>query len=507
MPGDGVQLACWAAHHGSTAARRSAPPTCSTWLPVHCPGAGPAGPRPRGPGAGRHARRARGRRRPGARSTSCGAFADRDRRPHGRGGAACCSAPARPGPTGRSPTWPPSATRIAAMADRLPRPDLQWWPLALEASIELAAGRRSRRRRRSSRRRASGGSWAWRSPGARRWPSSSCCCSRERGLGAAAASLRSGWRRPSRQRQLAGGGATGWRAPRPASSTAVGDVASRLAVIRSSWSTAGMTWGRWSRCAPPRSPSRPGTTDARRSCCGAPLEPHRGTGWRCPRRATSAPPTAASACSPRRSATGERALALLAVGVRPGASPGRRRAGSGGRWPTSGRSASAGTVGPRSGAGPVRTCVRRTSVRYCARWGSTTRRGRGASWRRRSPGAGRDGRAPGSPSWNAGGDGPAWSRRRQPFDRPTASSGATGGSRALRRAALPLQLLVPRRRVAPRGAGHRGGPPRARGARPHRPRRLLRRRPLRRGGPGGRDADGVRHRDHAHARARRRPSG
>ena len=39
---------------------------------------------------------------------------------------------------------------------------------------------------------------------------------------------------------------------------------------------------------------------------------------------------------------------------------------------------------------------------------------------------GRDGRAPGSPSWNAGGDGPAWSRRRQPFDAPTASSGGAG---------------------------------------------------------------------------------
>jgi DNA-binding SARP family transcriptional activator len=31
--------------------------------------------------------------------------------------------------------------RIAAMAVRMPRPDLRWWPLALEAAIELAAGR------------------------------------------------------------------------------------------------------------------------------------------------------------------------------------------------------------------------------------------------------------------------------------------------------------------------------------------------------------------------------
>ena len=109
--------------------------------------------------------------------------------------------------------------------------------------------------------------------------------------------------------------------------------------------------------------------------------------------------------------------------------------------------------------------------------------------------SGRDGRAPGSPSWNAGGDGPAWSRRRQPFE--ASHHAASPGCGALRRAALPLQLLVPRRRLAPRGAGRRGRPPRPRGARPHRPRRLLRRRPLRRGGPGGRAADRVRHRDHA----------
>ena len=89
----------------------------------------------------------------------------------------------------------------------------------------------------------------------------------------------------------------------------------------------------------------------------------------------------------------------------------------------------------------------------------------------------------------------------RPLERRTWRTGA------LRRAALPLQLLVPRRRLAPRGAGRRGGPARARGAGPHRPRRLLRRRPLRRGGPGGRAADGVRRRAHAHARSRRRPAG
>ena len=153
-----------------------------------------------------------------------------------------------------------------------------------------------------------------------------------------------------------------------------------------------------------------------------------------------------------------------------------------------------------------RTCVRRTSVRYSRGWVSTTRRGRGASWRRRSPGKPGRGRAraPGSPSWNAGGDGPAWSRRRQPFEADGVERRRR--RRPVRRAALPLQLLVPRRRVAPRGAGHRGGPARPRGARPHRPRRLLRRRALRRGGPGRRDADGVRHRDHADAGPRPRPA-
>ena len=133
-------------------------------------------------------------------------------------------------------------------------------------------------------------------------------------------------------------------------------------------------------------------------------------------------------------------------------------------------------------------------------WGSTTRRGRGTSSKRRCRATGRDatGAPPGSPSWNAGGDGPAWSRKRQPFEAPAdlAPTDRHGGG-AVRRAALPLQLLVPRRRLASRGAGRRGGPARPRGAGDHRPRRLLRRRPLRRGGPGRRPADRVRHRAHA----------
>ena len=82
-------------------------------------------------------------------------------------------------------------------------------------------------------------------------------------------------------------------------------------------------------------------------------------------------------------------------------------------------------------------------------------------------------------------------RRRQPGLvagalglRAAADAGAAGRRHALRRAALPLELQLPRRGQPPRGAGRGGGPARARGAGPHRPRRLLRRRPLRRGGPG-----------------------
>ena len=65
------------------------------------------------------------------------------------------------------------------------------------------------------------------------------------------------------------------------------------------------------------------------------------------------------------------------------------------------------------------------------------------------------------------------------------------------RAALPLELLVPRWGVAPRGAGDRGRSSWAGDVGDHRSRWLLRRGPLRRGGQGGWSAHGVRHRDHA----------
>ena len=55
---------------------------------------------------------------------------------------------------------------------------------------------------------------------------------------------------------------------------------------------------------------------------------------------------------------------------------------------------------------------------------------------------------------------------------------------AVRRAALPLQLQLPRRRQRPRPPGARGDPPRPARARDHRPRRVLRRAALRGDGEG-----------------------
>ena len=99
----------------------------------------------------------------------------------------------------------------------------------------------------------------------------------------------------------------------------------------------------------------------------------------------------------------------------------------------------------------------------------------------------------GLPEGANGGDSPAWSRKRPAYE-PPAGLLAAAGAGPVRRAALPLELLVPRRRVAPRRAGRGGGPARSGGPGGHRPRRLLRRGPLRRGGPGGRAADRVRRR-------------
>ena len=90
-------------------------------------------------------------------------------------------------------------------------------------------------------------------------------------------------------------------------------------------------------------------------------------------------------------------------------------------------------------------------------------------------------------------------------DRPRPRRGV-GGSVGLRRAPLPFSLFVPRRRVAPRGAGAAGGGARLRGARAHRPRRRLRlARARARGEARRRPPDHRRRGDPARRRARDAP--
>ena len=91
--------------------------------------------------------------------------------------------------------------------------------------------------------------------------------------------------------------------------------------------------------------------------------------------------------------------------------------------------------------------------------------------------------------------------------RVTASSRhANMCSYAVRRAALPLRLLLPRRRVAARGARRRRAEPRPRGARAHRPRLAVGLDGVRAGGEGARAAGDPRRGGDAR-RARRRRAG
>ena len=113
-----------------------------------------------------------------------------------------------------------------------------------------------------------------------------------------------------------------------------------------------------------------------------------------------------------------------------------------------------------------------------------------------------NGRAPGSPSWNAGGDSPAWSRKRQPFEPRRPAERAAGSVpyaelhchsnfSFLDGASHPEELAEEAARLGLEALAltdHDG---------------LLRRGPLRRGGPRRRPAHGVRRR--AHPRGRRRP--
>ncbi len=371
--------------------------------------------------------------------------------------------------------------RIAEMAVRMPRPDLRWWPTALDAAIELAAGRVE---------------------AARIAVEAAARTGRELGVAAAA---------PTAMAQqllllLADGtfGATAAAlAPLVASSggaptlltaygmacaeagdlAAAGDVADRLAVDAHLLEGAGASWPQVAMCGSVLAAATGQVTLA--SNLWRPLERFRGTGL--------------ALHSVGYFGSADRCLGLLAVTL------GDRARGE---MLLCDAVAAERRAVPRCSsawrAPTWRTCVRRTFVRYWA--GGFQQPVLDVERTRSGPvrPTGRDGRAPGSPSWNAGGDGPAWSRQRQPFEADGVDAARRCG--AVRRAALPLQLLVPRRRVAPRGAGHGSRPAGPRGAGDHRPRRLLRRRALRRGGPGGRHADGVRHRDHADARPLRRSS-
>ena len=90
---------------------------------------------------------------------------------------------------------------------------------------------------------------------------------------------------------------------------------------------------------------------------------------------------------------------------------------------------------------------------------------------------------------------PGFSRKRPHYDRRRASGPPAGRpDRAVRRAALPQQLQLPRRGQRPRGADRGSGPARAGRHRHHRSRRLLRRVPVRRGRAGVRPADHLRRR-------------
>ena len=114
-----------------------------------------------------------------------------------------------------------------------------------------------------------------------------------------------------------------------------------------------------------------------------------------------------------------------------------------------------------------------------SRWAGTTRRSRGPS----SSGSSPTGVARARPLQADGGDSPAWSRKRGSRTCRRAGSRAPGRpGRAVRRAALPPQLQLPRRRQPPGGAGRGGGPAGPARAGAHRPRRLLRRVAVGRGG-------------------------
>ena len=219
-------------------------------------------------------------------------------------------------------------------------------------------------------------------------------------------------------------------------------------------------------------------------------------GGRRRRRARSASPAAACVTATRRAC---RSTVGRGPTSRPG--PGRGRSTSGGG------TAGAPPPGPLPGRHRrrPRPPARRSRAAVVRRSHATTERmgfnNPDMPWARARAPAVR--RAAATAADGDGGDSPAWSRKRQPYEPPPIAAPARR-RRALRRAALPLELQLPRRRVPSRGAGRGGGPARPRGAGPHRPRRLLRRGPLRRGGPRRRAAHGLRRRAEPRARPARR---
>ena len=211
--------------------------------------------------------------------------------------------------------------------------------------------------------------------------------------------------------------------------------------------------------APPRSSSDAGWRSGRRFddfLLAELLSPEQSPWWRQDARAAigrHAPARAGCSDPDRRSGARDR------VRVRPevrGSVPDRRswirRSGSGEITPpTAGRSEPLPIVHRRFATLRLSNICSSTLTA----WAGTTRTSRGAELESVLSGRPRDGSSlTGGPEAD-GGDSPAWSRKREPYE-PPALARAGRSRRALRRAALPLQLQLPRRREPPRGAG-RGG--------------------------------------------------
>ena len=219
-----------------------------------------------------------------------------------------------------------------------------------------------------------------------------------------------------------------------------------------------------------------------------------GRGSSAPARRSPAPP--ATLAVGRRPAGGDRRVgrAVAGRGTVVGAGRGRRpRAVPGRRWPTARGAACVGRWRRQAGWS---ACDRRSVLRLIVwrgelmgwnnppvPWSELERRPRPGS-RQEPDGAWRTiVRDPIAIDHGDGGDTPAWTRKRPRYEAPELRP-PRPSTVDVRRAALPLQLQLPRRGEPPGGAGRGGGPARADRAGRHRPRRLLRGGALLRGGPG-----------------------